>query len=277
MKENELNENVVLNYNNVFFSLFYDGFCRCIDRCTEFGLNYVASGEMVLDDGKKQVHATEGECLFVPRDLRITMFKQPANGKRYQGIFVTFRQDFLRDMFNIVGASKIKKDTPRLPDGAIKLPQTAELKSLFLSLSPYFDASTKPSDDIMRLKMQEALLALLHIDQRFAPTLFDFSKPWKIDILNFLNSHYMYDLSTEDMAHYTGRSLSTFKRDFKLLSNLTPEKWLIQKRLEVAYDLIKEGKTKIVDVYQQVGFKNPSHFSTAFKKLYGIAPSHFNA
>ncbi|MDR0266143.1 MAG: AraC family transcriptional regulator [Sphingobacterium sp.] len=27
------------------------------------------------------------------------------------------------------------------------------------------------------------------------------------------------------------------------------------------------------DVYLEVGFKNPSHFSTAFKKNYGFAPS----
>lgn len=73
--------------------------------------------------------------------------------------------------------------------------------------------------------------------------------------------------------HYqciTGRSLATFKRDFKKISDLTPEKWLIRKRLEVAYTKMKEGGKKVVDVYVEVGFKNPSHFSTAFKKQYGI-------
>ena len=42
---------------------------------------------------------------------------------------------------------------------------------------------------------------------------------------------------------------------------------------KVAYDLMKEGGQKIVDVYAKVGFKNPSHFSTAFKKQYGIPPT----
>lgn len=35
---------------------------------------------------------------------------------------------------------------------------------------------------------------------------------------------------------------------------------------------IKEGGKKMVDIYTEVGFKNPSHFSTAFKKQYGISP-----
>ena len=102
---------------------------------------------------------------------------------------------------------------------------------------------------------------------------FHFNEPWKIDILDFLNKNYMYEFTMEDLAHYTGRSLATFKRDFKKISDLTPEKWLIRKRLEVAYNLMKEGGNKVVDVYTKVGFRNQSHFSAAFKKQYGIAPT----
>ena len=135
----------------------------------------------------------------------------------------------------------------------------------------------QPNDDLMHLKLQEGLLALLHIDKRFAPTLFDFNEPWKIDILDFLDKNYMHEFSLDELAHYTGRSLATFKRDFKKISDLTPEKWLIRKRLEVAYAKMKEGGKKVVDVYAEVGFKNPSHFSTAFKKKYGIPPTAVTA
>ena len=79
---------------------------------------------------------------------------------------------------------------------------------------PYFDTTVKPQDDFMNLKLQEGVLALLHIDKRFAPMLFDFNEPWKIDILDFMNENYMYEFSMEELAHYTGRSLATFKRDF---------------------------------------------------------------
>lgn len=103
--------------------------------------------------------------------------------------------------------------------------------------------------------------------------MFDFSKPWKMDILDFMEENYTSDLSIEEIAHYTGRSLATFKRDFKKISDLTPEKWLIGRRLEKAYELIKGGRKKVVDVYAEVGFRNPSHFSTAFKKRFGIAPA----
>ncbi len=83
----------------------------------------------------------------------------------------------------------------------------------------------------------------------------------------------MEELSMEQIASFTGRSLATFKRDFKKISSLTPQKWLIKKRLEMAYIKLKEEGKKVQDVYMEVGFKNPSHFSTAFKKQYGISPT----
>ena len=83
----------------------------------------------------------------------------------------------------------------------------------------------------------------------------------------------MYDLSVEEVAGFTGRSLATFKRDFKKVSPLSPQKWLIEKRLKVAYEKLRNENKKVSDVYLEVGFKNLSHFSTAFKKQFGYAPS----
>jgi AraC-like DNA-binding protein len=75
------------------------------------------------------------------------------------------------------------------------------------------------------------------------------------------------------MANFTGRSLATFKRDFKKLSSLSPEKWLIQKRLEVAQQKLRNGDKKVSEVCYEVGFKNLSHFSKVYKKAFGAAPS----
>lgn len=79
----------------------------------------------------------------------------------------------------------------------------------------------------------------------------------------------------EEMASYTGRSLASFKRDFKKVSELSPLKWIINRRLEAAYDLIIQGRVNITDVCYTVGFKNLSHFSKVFKDKYGMAPTAF--
>lgn len=265
---------VIFNYQNVFFSFFYDDADACVHRSREYAMNYVLSGEMVLDDGHRQIHVGKGECVFIPRDHRVTMYKKASGGEQYCGIYMCFTRSFLREVYGKYARHTDKAEhVERFVPGVMKLPPSAEIESLFASMTPYFNPEVKPQDDVMHLKLQEGLLALLHTDKRFMTALFDFSTPWKMDILDFMNENYMYEFTLEELAHYTGRSLATFKRDFKKVSALTPEKWLIRKRLEVAYHLLKEERRKVVDVYAEVGFKNPSHFSTAFKKRYGIPPT----
>ncbi|MCD8236130.1 MAG: AraC family transcriptional regulator [Prevotellaceae bacterium] len=264
---------LIFNYNNVFYSFFYDDLSGCVHRSREYALNYVYSGEMVLDNGTEKIHVHKGECVFIPRDYRITMYKKTYNGERYCGIFLMFTRGFLRKMYSQLSLNKVQVRTKKLDNGVIKLPDTVELASLFASMTPYFNPDVKPKDNFMELKLQEGLMALLAIDERFVPTMFDFNEPWKIDILGFMEENFMCDLSIEEIAHYTGRSLATFKRDFKKISDLTPEKWLMKKRLEKAYELMKTGRKRVVDVYAEVGFRNPSHFSAAFKKEFGVAPT----
>ena len=266
---------LIFNYNNVFYSFFYDDLSGCIHRSREYALNYVYSGEMILDNGTEKIHVRKGECVFIPRDHHITMYKKTYLGERYCGIFLMFTRSFLREMYVRLGINRLpqKSRAPKLDKGVIKLPATVELASLFASMTPYFNPSVKPKDNFMELKLQEGLMALLAIDERFVPTMFDFNQPWKIDILEFMEANFMCDLSMEEIAHYTGRSLATFKRDFKKISHLTPEKWLIKRRLEKAYEMMKTGNRKVVEVYAEVGFRNPSHFSTAFKKEFGVAPT----
>ena len=57
----------------------------------------------------------------------------------------------------------------------------------------------------------------------------------------------------EEIANYTGRSLSTFKRDFKKCSTLSPREWLIHRRLEAARELIRKGGRKVSDICFEVG------------------------
>ncbi len=264
---------LIFNYNNVFYSFIYDDLSGCIHRSKEYAINYVYSGEMILDNGNERIHVRKGQCVFIPRDHHITMYKKTFEGEKYCGIFLMFTRNFLREMYGKLGYNRRSSNAQKLDNSVVILPDTVELASLFASMTPYLNPDIKPKDEFMELKLQEGLMTLLSIDKRFAPTMFDFSDPWKIDILNFMENNYMSDLSIEEIAHYTGRSLATFKRDFKKISDLTPEKWLIKKRLEKAYDLMKHGKKKVVEVYAEVGFRNPSHFSTAFKKHFGVAPS----
>lgn len=260
-------------YADIFFSYYFDNDVRCSNMVREHSLTYVYGGEMIIEERGNKTVIGKGECAFIKRDNRIMMTKQAKNGEHYKGIFMSFTRNCLREFYQKIDKATIPANVEKFEESVIKLPQIPEAESLFHSMTPYFNTDFKPRDEFMQLKLQEGIYTLLNVNKKFYPTLFDFTEPWKIDIIQFLEDNFMYDLSMEDIANYTGRSLATFKRDFKKISDLTPQKWLIRKRLEAAYDMIKHQNKRVTDVYLDVGFKNLSHFSKVFKETYGYAPT----
>jgi AraC-like DNA-binding protein len=157
--------------------------------------------------------------------------------------------------------------------GLIELDDHPLLESLFNSLTPYFKLADALPPDLATFKIEEAIRVLRAIDPNVDHILGQLDEPGKIDLADFMEKNFMFNLTADKFAYLTGRSLTTFKRDFKKEFNNTPEKWLTKKRLELAHYLIFEQKKKPSDVYFDIGFENLSHFSFAFKKQFGYNPT----
>lgn len=262
-----------INYSGIFLSCYSDYSEKCIHATPEHVLLYLYSGEQVIEDRNNKIVIEPGECAFIRRNHRLLMYKNSKGEELYKGISLTFNRSLLRDFYSKL-INKNFSDKISVPDeNVFRIKKQPDITSLFQSLTPYFDEQIKPTEGVAHLKLQEGIYALLNNADIFYPILFDFTEPWKIDILEFLDENYMDDLTMEQIAAYTGRSLATFKRDFQKISNLSPQKWLIKKRLEAAYIKLKDEGKKVQEVYVEVGFKNPSHFSTAFKKQFGFPPA----
>lgn len=262
-----------ISYSDIFLSCFSEYGTHCVHAEPDHVLVYLYSGEHVIEDRNKKIKLKAGDCAFIRRNHRIRMYKNSKGEEIYKGISLLFKRSVLREFYSKISKSEIPKDVKISDRTVFKLERTPAIESLFQSLNPYFDSNVKPTEGVTHLKLLEGIHSLLSNNEQLYPILFDFAEPWKIDLLEFLNDNYMEDLTMEQIAMLTGRSLATFKRDFKKISNLTPQKWLIKKRLEMAYIKLKEEKKKAQEVYIEVGFKNLSHFSTAFKKQYGIPPT----
>lgn len=263
----------VLNCSNIFIANYFTDDRGCAHCNREHTLIYINSGELEITDGHRKTILHPGDCAFLRRDNRMWLQKRVRDGKPYHSIVMKFSREYLKEFFQTLNRRKIPKDAKREKASLVKFPSNRlDVRSLFESLLPYFEAGISPDDDVLKLKMSEGMLAILKTDENLYASLFDFADPWKIDIVDFMEKNYMNDLSMNELAYYTGRSLATFKRDFKKVSEITPQKWLIRRRLEAARELICKGGRKISDICFDVGFKNLSHFSKLYKEMYGMAP-----
>lgn len=264
----------VFDCSNVLIVSYFTDDRGCAHENREHTLIYLCSGELEIEERSKKTVLHPGECAFMRRDNRMWLQKKVEDGKPYRSIVLKFSRSFLREFYQTLNRQQIPTDSKREKVSLRVLPSNRpDIRSLFESVIPYFDAGEKPSEDVLKLKMIEGVYVLLNTDINLYASLFDFVEPWKIDILDYLNENYMCDLSMDEIASYTGRSLATFKRDFAKVSDLTPQKWIIKRRLEAAHDLIKSGKKKVTEACFDVGFKNLSHFSKIYKEAYGAAPS----
>ncbi len=237
-------------------------------------LVWFISGEtkIVLADNTHVFNA--GDIFLIPRNQLATVINYPKDGKPHQSVAMHLTPSRLKDFY------QRNQATPGRPSPLKNIrmfDQHPLLESCFASLIPYFDLKTGLPESIAALKIEEVITILRTIDKNLDSLLADFEEPGKINLTDFMQRNYMFNMPLEKFGYLTGRSLATFRRDFKKAFNTTPQKWLTQKRLELAHYQLTEKQRKPIDVFVEAGFENLSHFSYAFKKHFGYAPTVLHA
>jgi len=238
---------------------------------SEHAISFVVSGSNTLDDGINQQAFGPGEIYFCRRNQLLKYVKNPPEGGEFRSVSMFFTQNLLREFSIKYGYSTSGKlDIPAY----LQLDSTSVLANYMNSLREYEELfNQQPDSPLYKIKQEEAILLLLKTYPELANILFDFSDPGKIDLEAFMQQNYHFNVDLNRFAYLTGRSLSGFKRDFEKVFTISPGRWLLQRRLKEAYTMLKEHKRAVSDVYLDLGFEDLSHFSFAFKKQYGMAPS----
>lgn len=233
-------------------------------------LGYIFSGTSELYVSGKNYIFHEGDFRFLRKNQLAKFAKRPPKGGEFKTISVIMDEATLR---SVAEELNLQSTMPYNGESAVLLKPAGLLMNYLTSLTPYIDNTGTTSEILTKLKVKEAIVILLQTNPELKDVLFDFSEPGKIDLERYMNEHFRFNVDINRFAYLTGRSLATFKRDFERIFHTSPNRWLQQKRLDDAYYLIKEKGWRTSDVYMEVGFKDFSHFSFAFKKAYGIAPS----
>lgn len=160
---------------------------------------------------------------------------------------------------------------------AIELKHSTYLDGFFQSMLIYFRGKEQPPDSIIKLKINELLINIVNDSRNkvlisYFKSLTDLIKP---SIQNIMESNFCYNLNMKMYAKLCHRSLSTFKRDFRLHFNTTPGKWLLSKRLHYAAKLLLQKHLNVTQIAFKSGFENVSHFNRVFKRQFHTTPTAY--
>lgn len=78
-----------------------------------------------------------------------------------------------------------------------------------------------------------------------------------------------------DLAHKVGTNEFTLKKGFKELFGTTVFGFWNDAKMEEARKMLQAKEMNVSEIADAVGYKNPQHFTTAFKRKFGILPSRF--
>jgi AraC-like DNA-binding protein len=241
----------------------------------EHVLIHILAGQIGIVEADIYNTFTAGETVFVRRNTLGKFIKfPPEDGGPFKAMSIFIKKSFLQDYYVKHRYPVATADHNSFHVRIKKVETTSLMQGLFSSLIPYFDSDIILKQELMNIKTREAILILTQTDPFFHNCLFNFSEPGRIDMEEFMCKNFKFNVPLDTFARMSGRSLSTFKRDFERIFAESPRRWLKTKRLELAHYLIKEKKKAPSDVYLEVGFENLSHFSTSFKEAYGYNPSN---
>jgi AraC-like DNA-binding protein len=237
-------------------------------------LMYARKGKLILEIDKQTETLETGNFLLINRYVHGFMRKSwtVEEGEANMYAFI-FHQSFLE---------KVKKQFPQYSKSSTNeikstylLPPNPILSGLFESIASYIREEQALDTHLVALKTMEAMMGILNFHPECHPLFFQAINNEKVDLQQLIENNYMYNIPLSKLAELSGRSLSTFSRDFKVLYDESPHRWIRKRRLLKAQEWLLNTNKKPVEFYMELGFESLAHFSRAFKKEFGVTLTEF--
>ena len=236
---------------------------------------YLKEGEMSYTSPTDNlaIHTEESVLLRCGKYFANAIRNHPA--KTCEVIAVHLYPDILKELY--------KNEFPHFIKGYAHKPYIKKIEkhgviALFIqSLDFYFENPKLVTDDLLRLKIKELILLLLQTENAESiTTLFShLFNPRQAGLFEVVEAHLYSSISIVELARLSGRSLSTFKRDFETQFGDTPANFIKEKKLEKAVELLQSTELSVSEICYEVGFQDTSHFTKTFKQKYNQSPSEY--
>ncbi len=95
------------------------------------------------------------------------------------------------------------------------------------------------------------------------------------DVLSFIHNNYGKKITLQDIADSVFVSKGECCRFFKKSLKMSPYDYLINYRINESMKLLKSSSNSILDIAENVGFNNVSHYIQIFKKKTGLTPHEY--
>lgn len=236
---------------------------------------YTVSGKKILKTPTKTFILTEGKLVFLKKGaIRQGRFYDVD----WRTIVFCISDNYLQQLYKEYRPQlPIDLSQPVITDSVIEINTTEFSKPYFNSLLPYFTQTPPPPETLLELKCRELILSIFSNPENAAFTTYvksasDCNKP---PLTEIMEANFLYNLSLDEFAKISQRSLTAFKNEFITIFHTSPGKWLLHKRLDYAKLLLSVSDKNINEIVFESGFESATHFSRTFKEKFTVSPFQY--
>jgi len=148
------------------------------------------------------------------------------------------------------------------------------IQGLGMALLPALEHPERAS----HLFIEHGLLALrAHLGHRFgarteAPPKGGLSRRQLRRAQEFLEAHLSDNVSLSELAASCSLSAAHFARSFRHATGLPPHRYLVERRVVRARELLLSTNLPLSDIALECGFADQSHLTKAFRRVLGVTP-----
>jgi AraC-like DNA-binding protein len=278
------------NYKDFLFKGIHIGYAHLLfeektkisftNKTEAIKMHFVFSGSTMMSS-EIQTHPFENyhhNLIYLPKSK--TSWEWQANNE-LQLFEVTMRAEFFKkyvckkNPYISLFIDSIEKQVPCCLNNE-NLPATAEMIDIIREIT---DCEREGTYKKMFFEAKIIQLLLLQLEQLCCDNCpikcqiknSDTIKMYQVR--NIILSNLKDPFSLKELAHLVGTNEFTLKKGFKTIFGTTVFGFLNDIKMEKAQNLLTKQELTITQVAELVGYKNATHFTTAFKKKYGILPS----
>lgn len=240
-------------------------------------ISFLLEGEKTVHFAGTQVTVKPQQFVMLAAGNCLMSEKIVANNADYHSILIFFDNNLLADFFNR-HTSLLDKQTRQSDNPPFLLFEKDEfLVNFTRSLDCMLSGDKPVYQGLQKVKLEELFLylAIQYPGQIQQIRNMSYEANDDLVVRQAVTSHINSNITVEELAFLCNMSLSTFKRRFARIYGNSPNRWLLEKRMERAAKMLRQDDCKASEIYYELGYENLSSFIQSFKQIYGITPKQY--
>ena len=95
----------------------------------------------------------------------------------------------------------------------------------------------------------------------------------RMSSIEYINAHIGTEIQLGQIANLVPLDVYRFIRAFSRSVGMTPHQYIIQRRIDLSKDLLRNSRLPLAVIANRCGFATPSHFTRTFRRLAGMTPA----